>query len=97
MGKCRKIRSIIYAGKVSSGKVSLGKCRWENVGWENVPMGNCRLGKSHGTDAISSAEYLSYIYSATFRVSVVRGWPDVKQSTTLRRQVTSQLFSITEG
>ena len=30
-------------------------------------------------------------------MSVERGWPDVKQSTTLRRQVTSQLFSITEG
>ena len=48
MGKCRKIWSIICAGKLSSGKVSLGKCRWENVGWENVPMGNCRMGKSHG-------------------------------------------------
>ena len=50
MGKCRKIRFLFCAGKVSSGKVSLEKCRWENVGWENVPMGNCRLGKCHGTD-----------------------------------------------
>ena len=40
MEKCRKIRSISCAGKLSSGKVSLGKSRWENVGWENVPMGN---------------------------------------------------------